>query len=145
MSYTHTPRSSTGLAILSAGPTFLLGLLFGAAATAPDEAIAINEAVDQPGFVVGILAVVGLSSLFGAVLSLMPNLIAGGIMKWLGESNLGMRLPVMWSLVGGLAAGTPAYMLMGANSQSPSIAFAFAFTGAVCGLIVRWRIRWDND
>lgn len=136
---------SSALAIFAAGPLFLVGLGLEVVATAPGYAIPAMDLSEGLAMAWGALAIFGLSSIVGAALSAVPNLVASTAMHWLGRDNMGMRLPVMWGLVGGLAAGAPAFVIAGEDGRTVPVAFAFAFTGAACALIIRYRTSWDTD
>lgn len=136
------------MAIGSAGPLFLAGLLLGVAANDPGPCIDVVVAVlhdpgNWPGAMMLNLLMVVLSSVFGAIIAAPANIICGTIMIWLGEHHPAMRMPLIWALVGALMAGIPAFAIIGGATQSMPVVFAFAFTGAGCALAFRRGVRWE--
>lgn len=73
------------------------------------------------------------AALFGWLIALAPNMLGALCMETLARAFPPARAPEAWALVGGAAAGTPAWLLGG----EPNWTFAFAATGALCALICR--------
>ena len=122
------------VAILSAGPVFLVGLAIGGWALAP------GAAIDPAALLMGLALapMAALSVPIGSVLAAVPILLGTAAMRWTGGWNVAMRLPPLWMLVGGGVAGAGAVMI---ESSTP-IVISFAFTGAVCALIARRSVTW---
>ena len=75
---------------------------------------------------------------FGAVIAVLPVLLGTATMGWIACHNEGARLPAVWAVVGGIAAGIPAWLL----AAGATFTAIWAATGAICALAARWQVRW---
>ncbi|QNA83673.1 hypothetical protein G4G27_06420 [Sphingomonas sp. So64.6b] len=131
-------------ATLLAGPIFVIGLLLGTWSTTMDAAIIVPDLPDVgAGVFITIVVGIVLTMLVGALVSGIPNLLGTRLMQWFGRHNAAMRLPVAWALAGGLSTALPVAMIGGTRNDMIA-GFAFSFTGAICALICRWRVVWDD-
>lgn len=142
--------ANSATAIVSAGPLFLAGLLLTTAANDPGRSIdAVVAVLHDPDNWLNLISIqlfiVSASSIFGAIIAAVPNIICGAVMIRLGENIGAMRLPVVWALVGAVVAGIPAFAITLGTAQSISVGCAFAFTGAGCALVFRRGVQWDAD
>lgn len=64
-------------------------------------------------------------------------------MSRLGNAYSITRWPGFWGAAGAALAAPMSRMLMGEDGLGK--ATLFAFTGAVCALIVRYGTRWSDD
>ncbi len=131
-------------ATLLAGPIFVIGLLLGTWSTTMDTVIIVPDLADAgAGILISIVIGIAMTMLVGAFISGIPNLLGTSLMQRLGRHNVAMRLPITWALAGGLAAAMPVTLIGG--TQNDAIAsFAFSFAGAICALICRWRVVWND-
>lgn len=94
----------------------------------------------------GLTALIGISILFGAMISFLPIFFGGYFMALWGSRNPRTRHPALWSAVGAVVATVIAAVLFILNRGGDfSLGALFAFTGAVCALIVRFGTRWDDE
>lgn len=134
----HSTSPTLIPASLSAGPVFLLGLgiaFWAAEPTATWSPMMTQELIALPfqALILGAAA-----AFVGLILAFVPIWICTKVMIWLSGDNEGMQLPIVWAIVGGLAAGGPAWLALGSNSPvAQGGAIAFGFTGAVCALLSR--------
>lgn len=141
------PRSvnmaSVGLASIAAGPAFLLGLALTASAQYAAEPIPF-DARTLPDFLAmaaGLAPTVGLAFCIVGTIIAFPLAMTGAVLlAWLGERNVGARLPAFWALIGALSAGIPMLVFSGGWM---GWFLPFAFTGAVVASICRRRIDWE--
>jgi hypothetical protein len=132
-----TPAFQRGavIASVSAGPIFVLAFALTGLSAGVDAASALGA---------GLVAIVGVGVIaipFGFMLSIVPNLIGAWILAMLGQGNDGVRLPVVWIVVGSLAAGLFAWAIRPSFGGAEMVV-AFAATGGACALICRRFTRW---
>ena len=121
-------------ATLAAGPVFVWSAAIAAAVDTPRTMGWADAAWLFAGLFPPVVMV-------GGLLALAPNALGCALLAYLGRGNAGMRLPVLWALVGGLAAGGATWLAT--RDASPTA--AFAATGAVCALLCRHGTRWPDD
>lgn len=132
------PRIAGGViaASVAAGPIFLLATLIAEATFDRTLWGGIDQALST-------MAILSLFSVpFGFVFSFVPNLVGAWALSRLGCGNDAVRLPVVWALVGGVAAGLFAWAVNSDEADAGLIA-TFAVTGAACALICRRPVRWE--
>ncbi|WP_425229890.1 hypothetical protein [Sphingomonas sp.] len=128
--------------------TYAAGVIKGALTAGPVFVglVAIATAFDTPSPIDVTTAWTLLLALFppvvmvGALLAVPPTLLGSVMLSWAGRSNVALRLPVAWGLVGGLAAGGTAWAC---SADQPLVA-AFGGTGSVCALVCRQGTRWTD-
>ena len=122
-----------GRASIAAGPVFLAAVAVFTAVSTP------SPVPVAPSALLAVLIVVP-AIMVGGLLALIPNLIGTALLANMARSNAGIRLPVVWGLIGGLVAGGAA-----AFGEIESVAIAaFAATGVVCALLCRSGTRWPD-
>lgn len=92
----------------------------------------------------GLIALFGISILFGAVIAFLPVFFGGYFMALWGSRNPRARHPVLWGIAGAALATPIGMFLTGLERGDPRFWALFAFTGAVCALLVRLGTRWDE-
>lgn len=123
------------LAISCAGPVFILPLMF--TSTPSDE-----NGVHFGALVFALL----LSTPFGAAFAFLPVVFGGYFMALWGSRSPQARNPLVWAAAGALlAAGIALVLTLLAQADDFSLSGWFAFTGAVCALIVRFGTSWDDE
>ena len=122
------------LALFAAGPTFILSLILGTLLTGP---------IGNFGTLGGFLAVAVFSIPFGMVLGALPISLGGFVMGYLGVSDALYRHYGVWGCAGAIVA-LPMPVLLGFDTEWESMSL-FAFTGAICALIVRYGTRWSEE
>lgn len=127
-------RFGAALALLAAGPVFLLSLMLITLLTSPTHS--------ELGSLNGLLVVAMFSIPFGIAFGAIPILLGGLVMGWLGVDVKCSRHPIIWGLTGALAAQPMALVIFDGLKDAPVL---FAFTGAICALIVRYGTRWSDD
>lgn len=132
----EAPRIGRGVlgASVAAGPIFMtasavVGVLRGA-----------NFGVIGPDDLPFVFVLLALSVPFGFVLAAIPNLLGAWALSRLGRGNDAVRLPVVWAVIGALAAGLAIAAADPADAESIA---AFSATGAACALLCRWGTRWE--
>lgn len=134
----HSTSPTLIPASLSAGPVFLLGLaiaFWAAEPTATRSPVMTQELIALP---FQALVLCAAAACVGLILAFVPIWIGTKVMTWLSRDNEGMQLPIVWAIVGGLAAGGSAWLALGSdNLAAQGGAIAFGFTGAVCALLSR--------
>ena len=121
------------LALLAAGPAFILSLILSTALTSPIQG--------ELGAFTSLLAFAIFSIPFGVAFGAIPILLGGWAMGWLGVDVRWSRHPVTWGLAGALAAQPMTLIVFSGLEDAPVL---FAFTGAICALIVRYGTRWSD-
>lgn len=101
----------------------------------------IHTSADQLAQLGGIIVMM---TVVGWFVAIIPNLIGSIVLGWLGRFNVGMRMPVVWAMVGAAAAGLPAWLTSNAYDRAEMTA-AMAGIGAVSALLCRAKVRWDDD
>ena len=125
-------------ASLAAGPVFLLGLAIAFWASEPTATWSPMMTQELVALPFQLIALGAVASIVGLILGFLPIWIGTKVMTWLSEDNEGMQLPIVWAIVGGLAAGVSAWLALGSdNLAAQGGAIAFGFTGAVCALLSR--------
>lgn len=135
--------ASIGLASVVAGPIFGSSLLAAwwiiIPATRP-EAITISDVLQ---FLAAILPACLITTPFGMIFSIVPNILGTLMMAWLGAHCAALRQPIAWAMVGALIAGLPIWICAPDPSGTPYV-LAFALTGAACALVCRCGARWPT-
>ena len=132
--------SGAALAMLAAGPVFVLNLMVG---------VLLYDTPGAEEFGTGLAGVLMLTIFavpFGAVIALLPVVAGGYGMGWLGLHWTLARHPALWGVAGAVLGG--AMFLAFAGFDDPELwkpVALFAATGAICALIVRYRTRWSDD
>lgn len=121
------------LAMLCAGPVFI----------APAFLMPLPP-IGPGAFISGFVALIGIAILFGAVISFLPIFFGGYFMALWGSRNPRARHPALWALAGALFAAPVAAILTGLERGDAWLWALFAFTGAVCAVLVRLGTRWDS-
>ncbi|MGY4396126.1 hypothetical protein ACVWZA_001299 [Sphingomonas sp. UYAg733] len=138
-------NSGTVAATLLAGPIFVAGILVGTWSNDMDKAIELPDIrfviTGVPAIIIGLALIM----LAGVLISGIPNFLGTWLMRRLGRYNPAMRLPAAWALAGGLATGMPLVLSGNGDTQSSIACFGFSFAGAVCALICRWHVTWEDD
>lgn len=123
------------LALVAAGPSFMLLLLVGQLLYDP-TGTDLTE-------LLALLPVLLIATVVGMVISLLPVLLGGLAMGYLGVLSVGARHPVLWAAAG---AGLGALMGFAFDSARTSwLVLPFLLNGAICALIVRYGTRWSDD
>lgn len=129
-------RCGAALALVSAGPAFILLLLVAAVVISPQE----GETVAA---LIGALPAAIISIPFGAILGAIPIMVGGLLMGNLGVVSRASRHPLPWAAAGGsMALPMPVLLNIGTEWGLYGL---FALTGAICALIVRYGTRWSDD
>jgi len=81
----------------------------------------------------------------GAAISLIPNLLGGALMAALGVGYPATRKREIWAIAGTILAMAFAAPFIGFEPAMLPLYLLFAFTGAICALIVRYGTRWSDD
>ncbi|UVO53225.1 hypothetical protein [Sphingomonas sp. SUN039] len=124
-------------ASLAAGPAFLASYALAAWATEMPATYKFGASADVAG---GVIMMVFASTLFGFVLSVVPNLIGTWFMHGIGIGNFALRFPVAWALAGAGSAGLPFAFIPDASGMFGA---AFAMTGASCALVAHRLTTWE--
>ncbi|WP_404339295.1 hypothetical protein AB2M62_08305 [Sphingomonas sp. MMS12-HWE2-04] len=129
-------RGALSRPLLSAGILYLLAFPLTAQMLCPSAAWPVVLDISM----LGIVPLLLLAGIVGALLALLPVLIGTAAMAELGRHNLGLQHPAMWALAGAAtAAGICA--TLGTRPDEPP-ALALIFTGSACALLARQKIRW---
>ncbi len=120
------------LATLCAGPVFI-------------SPVFVIPSLRGDGSIGGLLILIGISALFGPVISFLPILFGGHVMAQWGSRNPRARHPALWGLVGAALAALISIGLDQIERADPRIWAFFAFTGTVCALLVRFGTHWDDE
>lgn len=128
----HGLARGVPLATVAAGPAFLIGMGLGQLGATADPVTVGPAALGLPLLLFPAIVV-------GAVLSILPILIGGYAMAWIGQQNAALRLAPAWALAGALTAG-----LLGLWFEiDPDTMIALGATGAICALVCRRYVRWE--
>ena len=127
-------------ASLAAGPAFLGSLALAAWATEAPATYVIGLSAVEAGGAIGMAFG---ATLFGFLLSMVPNIVGSWFMHGLGIGNFAAQLPVVWALAGAGMAGLPFVFIPGLANDSLPIATVFAVTGASCALIAHRFTAWS--
>jgi hypothetical protein len=129
MHHSHNRYRGACFASLLAGPIFLCALAL----------VALAETIDPVPTDIGALrwlpGLLFVSTLFGALIAIVPNLIGTGAMLWVDDHLDDAGLPIVWALVGGLPVGIAAAFL---SSAPEFFAPVFGLTGAASAVICWW-------
>lgn len=135
----HDVRYTAGIlrGTAAAGPVFLVAIgLVTLATTVGPIAIRPDAAM------VAVVGIAALSVPVGAVLALVPVTLGTALLAAAGRGNAGLRLPVAWAVIGGLAAGLAMVAIDGPGSDGVG-RVALVLTGAICALLARSGVTWD--
>jgi hypothetical protein len=126
-----------GYAAVSAGPIFVLAFAMETLITgrASPRDLAVLPLV--------LLIAIPVAIPFGAIAGTIPIALGGFIMGWLGQRHRTARRNTAWGFAGLVLALPLAALLLGASMLEHVT--PFAFTGAVCALLVRYGTRWNDD
>ncbi len=122
------------LATLCAGPVFI----------APAFLMPLPP-MGPGAFIGGFITLIGIAIMFGALIAFLPVFFGGYFMALWGSRNPRARNPALWALAGALFAVPVAVIMAGFGRGDIWIWAVFAYTGAVCALLVRYGTRWDDD
>lgn len=130
-------------ASIIAGPVLVIGQLIADSIQAGHLSLAGSEG----DWITAIIVIVGMmmvAVLVGFFAAIIPNIIGTLVMWMLGRTMRPARLPLLWALAGGLAAG--GFALSDAiDSELPGRPIAYAVTGALCALVCRRFARWPDE
>ncbi|RHW17075.1 hypothetical protein D1610_13235 [Sphingomonas gilva] len=116
-----------GLAILLAGPIFVMS-------------IPLVEGLAAPAIAFAMIAALPFTVVIGAILAAVPVCLGSLLMGKLGEAGRGWRHPLAW-----MGVGAPFGMVLAALFGSgPQGIGAMAITGALCAGVARWKVRWGT-
>ena len=130
------------------GVTFIPGALVASGLIGPVVAAGtvVFTIVTQEGGGISTLIAIPLMAAFavpvGFVASVAPNIVGSALLAWLGRGNIGVRLPVMWALVGAGAGSLLALVLDGGTVPAAPTG-SLAAIGATSALLCRWKTRWE--
>ena len=126
-----------GYAAVSAGPIFVLALTM--------ESVLTGGASPRDLTVLPLVLLIAIPVAIpiGAIIGTLPIALGGFIMGWLGQRYRTARRNTAWGLAG-LALALPLAALLAGNPMLEHVT-PFAFTGAVCALLVRLGTRWDAE
>lgn len=122
------------LALLCAGPVFVLPLFFISLST-----------VGPSTHIGGLIFAIIFSVPFGGVIAFLPVFFGGYWMALWGSRNPRARHPLVWGVAGALLATLGAAVLIAFARGDIRLSILFAFTGAVCALLVRFGTYWDDE
>jgi hypothetical protein len=126
-----------------AGPIFSLAAAIGLYYQRGTEAVAVPESalLAVPGFLI-------LSTIFGFMIALLPNLFGTMLMGYIGNHSYFSRTPAIWASVGAALPAVTAFIFWLIDPENINLAengtyiMAFMVTGCVCALICRRHTRW---
>ncbi|HSX56831.1 MAG TPA: hypothetical protein VLG14_16105 [Sphingomonas sp.] len=121
------------LALVSAGPSFMLLLLIGQMPYNPSGALELGV----------ILPVLLFATLFGMVIALLPILLGGLAMAYFGTRSISARHPIFWAGAGATLGMLMAFLFD--DTAQSGLVLPFLLNGAICALIVRYGTRWSDD
>jgi len=127
---------AAALASLAGGPALMA--MLGIGVLLSGEPVHVGP-MDIARAAVGIWTV----ALFGWFFAIVPNLFGTIVLGWLGEFNIGLRLPAFWAIIGAGVGGIPMWLSAGPHDmgQAPAV---MAGVGAISALLCRAKVRWDD-
>lgn len=127
-------RGGVTAATLASGPIFVFTFITAALIAEPQR---VADLWTAP-----LLATVSIP--FGAIIGLVPNWLGASILANGGRGNVGLRLPVMWLLVGAGAGAAIGALVDWNNNNGPSAVTFMAVVGIACAGVCRLFTRWDD-
>ena len=128
-------RFGAALAMVSAGPSFVLLLLLGQIGRNP-----LGGDLDEPWQIFPLLLMMVIP---GMAVAFLPILLGGLAMAYVGTRSTSARHPVIWAGAGAILGMLMAFLFDG--TARSGLVLPFLLNGAICALIVRYGTRWSDD
>lgn len=128
-------RFGAALALVSAGPSFVLLLLLGQ--------IGRNPLAGDLSELWQIFPLLLVTVIPGMVIAFLPILLGGLAMAYAGARSTSARHPIVWAGAGAILGMLMAFLFD--DTARSGLVLPFLLNGAICALIVRYGTRWSDE